>query len=153
MKFQSLLLLVTMILVIIGLSGCFDQKTLGPEVKEYFDAQYLANDDTILKVITVNGGIKISIWDGENITLNATKRSRAGYEDLQNAEIQVTEKVNEITIEIQHTQPINTRAVDLDIKIPLNVTIESATTTNGPIQISGTIGDTILAIFIYLFKI
>jgi len=72
------------------------------------------------------------------------KISRYGEDDLKNAEIIVTENGNEITIKVQHTQPIRSRAVDLDIKIPYNVKVESASTTNGPIQITNTMENTVL---------
>lgn len=136
-----------MILTIVDISGCININTESPssEVREYFESEYDANDDTILSVSTVNGAITITSWDGVNISLNATKRSTYGIEDLDKAEIIVTENNNEITIEIQHTQPIRTRAVNLDIKIPYNVTIESASSTNGPIQITDTKGDTVLS--------
>lgn len=135
------------ILTLAGFCGCINLNTESPssEVREYFESEYDANDDTILSVSTVNGAITITSWDGVNISLNATKRSTYGIEDLDKAEIIVTENNNELTIEIQHTQPIRTRAVDLDINIPYNVTVKSASSTNGPIQITDTKGDTVLS--------
>jgi hypothetical protein len=135
------------ILTLAGFCGCINLNTESPssEVREYFESEYDANDDTILSVSTVNGAITITSWDGVNISLNATKRSTYGIEDLDKAEIIVTENDNEITIEIQHTQPIRTRAVDLDINIPYNVTVKSAYSTNGPIQITDTKGDIVLS--------
>ena len=143
---KELVVVVFIILITIGFSGCINvsNETPGPEVIEYFEDEYDASDDTILSVSTTNGEISITTWDGEKITLNATKISRYGEDDLKNAEIIVTENGNEITIKVQHTQPIRSRAVDLDIKIPYNVKVESASTTNGPIQITNTMGNTVL---------
>lgn len=147
MKNKLFFFTLIIILTIVDISGCININTESPssEVREYFESEYDVNDDTILSVSTVNGAITIASWDGVNISLNATKRSTYGIEDLDKAEIIVTENNNEITIEIQHTQPIRTRAVDLDIKIPYNVTIESASSTNGPIQITDTKGNTVLS--------
>ena len=147
MKIKLFTAFVIVILIIVGFSGCIDffgEKT-GPEVKEYLENEYLATNNTILSISTVNGAINVSSWDGINITLNATKRSRHGYDDLEKADIIVTENNNEITIEIQHVQPIRNRAVDLDVKIPYNVTIKSASSVNGPIQITKTKGDAVLS--------
>ena len=134
------------ILIILGLSGCIDLgvETPGPEVRGFIYSEYDATNNSILSVSTVNGEISITSWSGENISLNATKRSKYGEDDLDKAEIVVTENGNEITIEIKHTQPIRSRAVDLDIKIPYNVTVKSATSTNGPIEISNTMGNIVL---------
>jgi len=132
-----------LILIFIALSGCIDlgNNSSGPEVKSYFEDEYDADENTVLSVSTVNGAITITSWNGENIILNATKRTRNGEDDLNNAEIVVIENGNKITIEIQHAQPIRSRAVDLDIKIPYNVTVESVTSTNGPIQVTNTKGN------------
>jgi hypothetical protein len=134
------------VLNVIAFCGCIDinEGTLGPEVRKYFDYKIVASNDTILNVNTVNGAIDITSWDGENITINATKRSRHGIDDLKNAEMQVTEDNNQITITIQHAQPIRSRAVDLDIKIPYDVTVKSASSANGPIEITKVKGNTIL---------
>jgi len=150
----------SMIFIAILLSGCIDlgNNSSGPEVKSYFEDEYDADENTVLSVSTVNGAITITSWNGEDIILNATKRTRNGEDDLNNAEIVVSENGDKIDIEIQHVQPIRSRAVDLDIKIPNNaevksvfstngpITIENvegfvkATTTNGPIEIKGTTG-------------
>ena len=134
------------VILIIGLSGCIDLsvETPGPEVRGFIYSEYDASDNTILSVSTVNGEISITSWSGENISLNATKRSKYGEDDLDKAEIVVSEIGNEITIEIKHVQPIRTRAVDLDIKIPYNVTLKSASSTNGPIEISNSKGNIVL---------
>jgi len=125
------------ILFIMNFTGCinFSGDSSDPEVKSYFENEYTANDNTILSVSTTNGAISITSWDGDTITLNATKRSRYGKDDLDNAKIIVTEDANQISIGIQHSQPINSRAVDLDIKIPNNVSVKSASSTNGAITV------------------
>ena len=139
---KELLVLTLLILIIVGFSGCIDlgSNSSGPEVRSYFEDIYNANDDTILSVSTVNGGISISSWDGDNIFLNATKKSRMGEDDLDKAEIVVTENGNQINIEVQHAQPINSRAVDLDIKIPYNVSVKTVISTNGGIVVENVEG-------------
>ena len=139
---KELLVLTLLILIIVGFSGCIDlgNNSSGPEVRSYFEEEYTASDDTVLSVTTVNGGISITSWDGDNIFLNATKKSRNGEDDLDKAEIVVTEDGNQINIEVQHDQPINSRAVDLDIKIPYNVSVETVISTNGGIVVENVEG-------------
>ena len=143
MKIKLLTIFLMTILIVTGFSGCIEEEP-GPEVREYFEDEYRLSNDTVLNIITVNGAIYVATWDNENISLNATKRSRYGQDDLDKAEISVKEDNNEITIEIKHDLPIRSRAVDLDIKIPNNVNLKSATSTNGPIEITDTKGDSVL---------
>ena len=131
-----------LILISVGFSGCinFDNTPSGPEVISYFEEEYDADENSILSVSTVNGLISITSWDGEKISLNATKKTRYGEDDLKNAEIVVSENGDEINIEIQHSLPIRSRAVDLVIKIPNNVTVKSVSSTNGGITVENVKG-------------
>ena len=131
-----------LILISVGFCGCinFDSTPAGPEVISYFEDEYDADENSILSVSTVNGLISINSWDGEKIALNATKRSRYGEDDLKNAEIVVSENGDEINIEIQHSSPIRSRAVDLVIKIPNNVTVKFVSSTNGGITVENVDG-------------
>lgn len=131
-----------LILISVGFCGCinFDSEPSGPEVISYFEDEYDADENSNLSVSTVNGLISITSWDGENIALNATKRSRYGEDDLKNAEIVVLENGDEINIEIQHSSPIRSRAVDLVIKIPNNVTVKFVSSTNGGITVENVDG-------------
>jgi len=145
MKIKLISTFLIVLFMVVGFSGCIDlvNDKPGPEVRDYFEAEYHATNNTILSISNVNGAINVSSWDGDNITLNATKRSTYGYDDLEKADIIVSENNNEITIEIQHVKPIRSRAVDLNVKIPNNVTVKSASSTNGPVQITNTKGDAV----------
>ena len=121
-------------------SGCTEQ---GPEVTDYFNGEYEAGDNTVLKVTSVNGQIKINSWEGDTVKLDAIKRSRFDREELEKVEIEVTEGDNEIKIEVKYLDPGDARvSVDMNIKVPDNIIVDYAKTSNGDIQISGTKGDT-----------
>jgi DUF4097 and DUF4098 domain-containing protein YvlB len=138
MKKQLWIVGTVLVMLTVGFCGC-----LGSEVTDYFNDEYEANENTVLKVTTLNGQIEINDWDGETISLNAIKRTRLGREELDKAEIIVTETDNLIEIEAKYTgEKSTTPSVDMNIKVPKYVTIDSATTSNGAIQISGTKGNT-----------
>lgn len=126
------------VLVLIGgLSGC-----VGPKTTDYFNGEYDANENTILKVTTINGQIEITVWDNSNISFNAVKKSSYGQEELDKTEINVIEDENQIEIEVKYTgQRQTTPSVDMNIKVPQYVIVDSAKTSNGAIKISGTKGD------------
>jgi hypothetical protein len=126
-----------LILSICGLSGC-----LGPQTTDYFDGEYDTDENTVLKVTTINGQIEINVWDGEMVLLNAIKKSRIGQDELDKVEINVLESENLIEIEAEYTGSRSTTpSVDMNIKVPQNVSIESVKTSNGDIQISGVKGN------------
>lgn len=130
---------ITLVFLFGGLSGCF-----GSQATDYFNGEYDANENTVLRVTTLNGQIEINTWDGDTVSFNAVKKSSFGQEELDNVEINVDESENQIEIEAKYMgKRTTTPSVDMNIKIPQYVTVDSATTSNGAIQISGTKGDII----------
>jgi DUF4097 and DUF4098 domain-containing protein YvlB len=130
---------IVLILTFIGFSGC-----IGSRYTEYFNDEYEVNENTILKVSTINGQIEILGWDEDKISFNAVMKSSVSREDLDLVEIDVNEMEDEIEIEAYYT---GTRAsqpsVDMNIKIPEYVIVDRVSTSNGAIQISDVHGDII----------
>lgn len=117
---------------ILGLSGC-----VGNQVTEYFDGSYLVSEQTILNIFNINGKVEISGWDGNNVTVNAVKKTSYGKEELDKIEINVTSIGNYLNIETQYTGLSSMKGgVDMNIKVPKTIHIESVTTSNGAIQLS-----------------
>ena len=137
MKKQYVIVGILVVFLVGGLSGC-----VGPQATDYFNGEYEANENTVLKVTTINGHIEITTWDGDTVSFNAVKKSSFGQEELDNIEINVIESENQIEIEAKYIgQKTTTPSVDMNIKVPKYVTVDSATTSNGAVQISGTKGD------------
>jgi DUF4097 and DUF4098 domain-containing protein YvlB len=129
---KLMILGMVLILGICGLSGC-----LGPQTTDYFNGEYDVTEDTILKVTTFNGQIEINFWDGETVSFNAIKKSRLGQDELDKAEINVLESDDLIEIVAEYVGTRSTTpSVDMNIKIPKNVTVEYVKTSNGAILIN-----------------
>ena len=126
------------LMLIIGfLTGC-----TGPQITEYFSEEYIVTENTVLRVSTINGKLEIYSWDGDTVKVDAVKKSRIGQEELDKMEITITELTNLIDISADYTgSRVTTPSVDMNIKIPANVTVESATTSNGQVIINGVKGD------------
>jgi len=137
MKKQLSIVVLTFMLLIVGLAGCFE-----PQSTDYFNNEYEANENTVLKVTTINGQIEIYNWDGDTVSLNAIKKTRLEREELDKVEINVNEIDNIIEIEAEYTGQRSTiPTVDINIKVPSYVTIDTVKTSNGAIQISDTKGN------------
>ena len=137
MKNQLLIYGLPIMLLTIFLSGC-----VVPQATDYFSGFYEANENTVLTVKNINGQIEIYTWDGDNVSFNAVKRSNFGQEELDKVFIEVTELENSIEIETSYSGSSTIRAsVDMNIKIPSFVTVGSAETSNGAVQINDAKGD------------
>jgi fructose-specific phosphotransferase system component IIB len=124
------------VVLISGFSGC-----VGPQTTDYFNGEYTINPYTILSVSNINGQVEITGWDGDNVTVNAVKKTTYGAEELRNVNISVSQTENHLEIVTRYTgQKLIQASVDYNIKVPYNVTIETITTSNGAIQVSKTKG-------------
>jgi len=137
MKKQLIIVGIIVLLVCVGFSGCF-----GPQATDYFNGSYVLSDQTILKLTNINGNVEISGWDGNNVTVNAVKKSSFGKEELDKIKIDVTRNGNYLNIETKYTGLSTIQgSVDYNIKVPRTIHIESVTTSNGAIQITDSQGD------------
>jgi len=137
MKKQILIVGLTLLLTAIGLTGC-----LGGQYTDYFNEEYASNENTILKVTTLNGQIEIYTWENNTISLNAIKKSGISRDELDNVDINVDESSNIIKIDVLYTgQRITQPSVDMNIKIPNYVTVDTVTTSNGAIIIEDVKGN------------
>ena len=124
-------------MIAIGLTGC-----LGGQHTDYFDGEYESDENTVLKVTTFNGQIEIYAWDNDTVSLNAIKRSKISIEELDNADINVDESSDKIEIKVLYTGQRNTQpSVDMNIKVPSYVAVDTVTTSNGAIIIEDTKGN------------
>ena len=137
MKKQLLIVGLTLVLLALGLTGC-----LGGQHTDYFDGEYEANENTVLKVTTFNGQIEIYTWENDTVSLNAIKRSTISREELDNADINVDESDDQIEIKALYTGQRTTQpSVDMNIKVPSYVAVDTVTTSNGAIIIEDAKGN------------
>jgi len=136
MKKQLLIVGIIFLLLLAGLTGC-----IGLVSKE-FNAEYIANENTVLKVTNINGEIKINSWNSNNVSLHAVTKSYQGNDELEKISIDVVEINNVIDIETKFLGTGSVEAsTDITIKVPTFITIDTVTTSNGEVQISGTKGN------------
>ena len=137
MKKKFMILGMILIVISLGLSGC-----TGTQLTDYFNDEYDVNNNTILKVTTFNGDIEVNFWDSETVSFNAIKKSRLGQDELDNAEINVLESENLIEFEAEYVGTRSTTpSVDVNVKVPGYVIIDSLKSSNGDIKIYGVKGN------------
>ncbi len=137
MREKILLIGIITIIFIASLSGC-----VGPQETEYFNGSYVVDYQTILTVANINGQVEITGWDEDDVTINAVKKSTFGKEELDKIQINVTKNGNYLNIKTKYTGLSTIQAnVDMNIKVPRNIHIESVTSSNGQIVIQQTMGN------------
>ena len=137
MKKQLIIVSIIILFLGVGFTGCF-----GPLSTDYFHESYVVSEQTILKLTNINGNVEITGWDGNNVTVNAVKKSSYGKEELDKIKIEVNTIGNYLNIETKYTGlSITHGSVDYNIKVPRTIHIESVTSSNGAIQIIDSKGD------------
>ncbi len=138
MKKNCIIYVTITLLLLACFSGC-----IGPQATEYFNGSYIVDDQTIVTVANINGNVEIAGWNQNNISINAVKKSSFGKEELDKIQINVSLDGNYLHIQTKYLGLSSIQgSVDMNIKVPRNVHIESVTSSNGPIQIIQTKGNT-----------
>jgi len=137
MKKQLLIVGLILILLTMGLTGC-----MGGKYTDYFNEEYDSNENMIIDVTTFNGQIEIYTWDNDKVSVDAIKRSSISQEEIDNVEIIVDESINNMEIEaVYNGQRISKPSVDMNIKVPMSLTIDDVKTSNGAIIIENVKGN------------
>ena len=133
--------LASLMVLTVFLSGCII--SFGEKIYEYTDAEYEADENTILEVSNVNGLVNITRWDGDTVSLKIIKSVKKiyGEDEFEKVEVNVNEIGNKINIETVYLENTIHVAVFMDIKVPMYVTVESVQTINGGVYLSNLKGD------------
>jgi DUF4097 and DUF4098 domain-containing protein YvlB len=140
---KYVILALSIVLLMVSFSGCVYR--FGDTIYQYIDEEYDANINTDLTVSTINGAIDISSYENDTISLKIIKTTneRWGEEEFDKVIVDVQEVNNNLIIETKHLETRVNVSVSFIIKVPEFVTIDSVQASNGFIDISGVIGDTI----------
>ncbi len=112
----------------------------GPEEMEEFRETYDVAAGSAVSVDSFNGSIEVSGWDKNYVEVYAVKKTRYGREELDKAEIRVTQDGG-LTVETLQ-QGTNVRvSVSYEIKLPSGVLAGRLHTSNGDIGVVGVQGD------------
>ena len=140
-KITVCIILSVLLILVASLSGCIS----GRNIYEYTDAEYEADENTILDVSNINGLVNITGWDRDTVFLEIEKSTKKifGEDEFDKVEVNVNEIGNKISIEtvyLENNACVRV-AVNLDIKVPTYVTVESVQTINGGVYLSNLKGD------------
>ena len=139
-KFISQFSLVMFLLCVVG-SLCYTDTVLAAE--EEFHQTYKLKAGETVSVQSINGSIIVSSWDKDVVDVYAVKKSRYGHDELDEVEIAISTN-HGLVIETVHLSRNPKVSVNYEIRLPENINLELAKTTNGSIEIDGISGDALI---------
>jgi len=133
--------LAVLLVLVVFLSGCIFR--WGEKIYEYTDAEYEADENTILEVTNVNGLVNITGWNEDTVSLRVVKSVNKiyGEDEFEKVEVNVNKIGNKISIETVYLENTPHVAVFMDIKVPMYVTVGSVQTINGGVYLLNLKGD------------
>ncbi len=122
------------------------------ELREEFQQTYPLSANGRLSLENLNGGVRIAVWDRDEVQVNAVKRAYK-RERLNEAKIEVNATADAIRIRTiypdwdqnftdeQKGRYNNPAQVDYTVTVPRNARLESVDLVNGSLDVDGVEGD------------
>ncbi len=116
------------------------------ELREEFHQTYpLAKDGTI-QLGNVNGNVRISGWERDEVQVDAVKRAKT-QEHLDQVKIDIDAKSGAVRIKTKYPDgqkgKNNSASVDYTLKVPRAARLDKVSTVNGSIEIQQVSGDVV----------
>jgi DUF4097 and DUF4098 domain-containing protein YvlB len=129
-----------------------DDPQTGQELTEEFHQTYPLNATGRVSIENINGGVRISVWDQNEVKVDAVKRAYK-RERLDEAKVDVSTTADSVRIKTEYPdrnqsfsdgEPRrynNPATVEYSLTIPRKARIDSADLVNGSLEIEGAEGD------------
>ncbi|MFC6837504.1 DUF4097 family beta strand repeat-containing protein [Halomarina ordinaria] len=129
-----------------SLAGCLDRFGGDDEVTDERSEEYDPPANAAVAVSNTNGPVTVEAGDGDELVLDVVERTTLDREALAAVTVDVRTDGDRVLVE---TTADSERArgrvtVDLTLTVPSAVWVEEVTTANGPVELSGTTGDTVV---------
>ena len=116
--------------------------SLGVSAKTYteeFSKTYTVKPGTKIKVYNINGSIRISKWDKDEVEVNALKSTKEDEDELEKVKIEVS--INgDMEIKTKYIEKRAKVGVSYEIKVPADIIVSYVESSNGEIGLKGTKG-------------
>lgn len=117
---------------------------IGPERTRDMTETYDPTTASSLEVATKNGSIDIHPATGEELTVDATAKTRREDDDLDGVSIEVSESGEQVSISANIPDSARGISVDLDVGVPDSLALAHVVTKNGSVAVQDVAGDTLV---------
>ncbi len=111
----------------------------GPEQTERFSRKVRLPRDGRLSVSNIAGDIVVNTGSGDEVSIEAVKRTRSGASDLANVRIEVDERGGGVDVRTVHVGRNDNVSVDFTITMPAAASV-TAHSVSGNVQVNGVRG-------------
>lgn len=117
----------------------------GPERTERVTRSAPGGSGTAVRVSNVNGDVTVLPADGDEVTVEAVKRTRGDRSKLATATVEVRHEDGLVTVSVDHDddgiQFGQGVSVELTVRIPVEAALDRVETTNGAVRVRDVAGD------------
>lgn len=124
--------------------------TQGEMLSEEFHQSYPLSPTGRVSIQNINGGVRIAVWDQNEVKVDAVKKARQ-REELDEVKIEVVNTADSVRIKTQYPDQTyneqgsrrrnNWATVEYTLTIPRKAQLDSAELVNGSLDIEGAEGD------------
>lgn len=139
-----ILILVLSLIALALAAGCPGiGETPGPLITDEFNQSYPVGSTTSITVENVNGDVRVNGSEGEEIQVQAIRRTQFGRAELDRVSISVTQN-GVMTVRTVHPSPAARVSTDYTISVPLRMSVTRIVSSNGQIFLDGVQGNAAL---------
>lgn len=117
----------------------YQGRNAGPEQTERFSRKVKIGRDGRVSVANIAGDILITGGSGDDVSIEAVKRTRGNRSELASVLIDVTERGSRLDVQTTHTSRRDRVSVDYTVSVPNSASVE-AHSISGSIRVTGVRG-------------
>ncbi len=126
-------------LLAVVLAAALSPLAAGAEVTGEFHQTYPIAADGRVAIQNVNGNIRISTWDRNEVKVDAIKRAES-KEQLDELKILVSASADSVGIRTEYPHHARNMSVEYTLAVPRGVSLDSIETVNGSVTVDGAAG-------------
>jgi DUF4097 and DUF4098 domain-containing protein YvlB len=111
----------------------------GPEQTERFSRKVRLARDGRVSISNISGDIVVTTGSGDEVSIEAVKRSRGGRGDLGSVHIEVEERGGRVDVQTTHTARNDRVSVDYTVTVPASASLD-VHSVSGSLKVTGVRG-------------
>lgn len=120
-------------------AGAYQGRDRGPEQTERFSRKAKLGRDGRFTIENISGNITVTGGGGDEVLIEAVKRTRRDAAQLASVHINVEERAGRVDVRTDHTARTDSVAVDYTITVPASAAVE-AKSVSGNVKVTGVQG-------------
>jgi DUF4097 and DUF4098 domain-containing protein YvlB len=123
-----------------ALPAMYQGRNRGPEQSEHFSRKVKVGRDGRVSVANISGDIVVTGGSGDEVSIEATKRTRGDKSELDQVQINVEERAGRVEVRTEYARNENNHvSVDYTVTVPASASVEVHSVSGG-LRISGVQG-------------